>query len=118
MPFFYTIEGDKSAVTKSLVVSPSPDQTYTAKLLYFGNATLTDDVSTNTILTNHSDLYLYGSLFHLFNILQDYQAAGYVYLIYEKIIKEIDIDDNQERFGTQPLVAKAAYREAPYRSFT
>lgn len=117
LPCIYTIQGDKSAVTKSIVLSPTPDSSYTGKLLYFGKFELSDDTSTNTILTNHQDLYLVGALKYAFILLQDYQAAGLMDNQMTTSIKEIDVDDNQIRVGTQPLVAKSTYREAPYSSY-
>lgn len=117
LPCIFTVQGDKSAVTKSIVLSPTPDSSYTGKLLYFGKFALSDDSSTNTILTNHQDLYLYGALKHAFILLQDYEAAALMDNQMMAIIKQIDIDDNQERIGTKPLQAYSTYREAPYTSY-
>ncbi len=115
LPCVYTIQGDKSAVTKSIVVSPTPDTSYIAKLLYFSDAFLSNDTETNALLTNHEDLYLYGALKHGFILLQDQASANMMNMQFQEIMRAIDKDDNQERLGTQPLVAKATYREAPYR---
>ena len=63
-PRFYTIEGG------NLVFSPIPDSTYTGKWLYLARlARLSANSDTNSILQEHTGLYLYGSLV---------QAEGYL----------------------------------------
>lgn len=56
-PKGYTIEGD------NIIFGPSPDSTYTGKLLYWGRlGAFSSDSDTNSLLTRHRGLYLYGSL--------------------------------------------------------
>lgn len=56
-PRIYTIEGNK------LKFSPSASGSYDGKWLYLARAVrLVGDTDTNEILTNHTGLYLYGSL--------------------------------------------------------
>jgi hypothetical protein len=45
-----------------LLVSPLPDTSYSAELLYEELSALSDSNATNTILTNYPDVYLYGAL--------------------------------------------------------
>jgi len=118
LPRIFTVEGDKSDVVKKIVVSPTPDTSYTAKVLYFGQASLSNDTDTNTLLTNHPDLYLYGSMKHTAVLLQDFESASLYSQQFEAIINAIDIDDNQERIGSMPLEPKSCYNEGPYRSYT
>ena len=57
-PEVYTIINDK------MHFYPMPDSTYSVKLYYYKKFdVLTNDTDTNDILTNHSDIYLYGSLY-------------------------------------------------------
>lgn len=45
------------------------------ELIYEGWPDALATTATNTLLTNYSDLYLYGSLFHLYNYTQDLELA-------------------------------------------
>ena len=57
LPTFYTIEG------RNLVFSPAPDTEYTGQWLIWQNPTaFVNDTDTNTLLQEHSGVYLYGSL--------------------------------------------------------
>lgn len=54
---------DAAYMAGKIVVSPSPDQSYTARILYYSSPTsLSATVSTNTVLAEAPDAYLYGSL--------------------------------------------------------
>lgn len=56
-PHHYTIHGTE------LEVHPSPDTSYTCEVTYRARITnLSDTNTTNWLLTNHPDIYLYGSL--------------------------------------------------------
>lgn len=56
-PHHYAIHGNE------LEVYPSPDATYTCNVTYRSRITnLSDANTTNWLLTNHPDIYLYGSL--------------------------------------------------------
>ena len=47
----------------SLELFPTPDQTYTAEMVYFAKVpTLSNSVTTNWLLTTAPDVYLYGAL--------------------------------------------------------
>lgn len=49
--------------TTTLLIAPPPDQTYTAILTYYQSlAPLSNSNTTNTVLTEAPDIYLYGSL--------------------------------------------------------
>ena len=58
MPISYTIIGD------NIHFYPMPDTTYNIKLYYYKQFDpLQSDSDTNDILTNHPDIYLFGSLY-------------------------------------------------------
>lgn len=49
----------------TLYVAPTPDQTYTARIIYFTQiTTLSGSVSSNAVLVEAPDAYLYGALLH------------------------------------------------------
>ena len=57
-PEVYTIIGD------NIHFYPMPDSTYSVKMYYYKKFdALVNDNDTNDILTNHADVYLYGSLY-------------------------------------------------------
>ena len=59
-PYYFTTIGGSAS---QLEVLRSPDQTYTASIIYYTRiAALTDSATTNWLLTNHPDIYLYGAL--------------------------------------------------------
>ena len=65
-PVEYTIEGS------NFVFGPSPDQTYTGKLLYYKEFTsFSADADTNTLLTTSPGVYLYGALIEAMPFIQD-----------------------------------------------
>jgi hypothetical protein len=56
-PSFYSIVGDK------LYFAPVPDGVHSISLTYYSAITpLSDAAPTNSLLTNHPDIYLYGAL--------------------------------------------------------
>lgn len=56
-PVMYAIEGN------NIIVGPTPDATYTAKLAYYAKPTaLSDANATNNVLDNAPDVYLYAAL--------------------------------------------------------
>ena len=65
-PRYYTIEAN------NLVFSPQPDSSYTGKWLYLARQPrLSADSDTNSILQEHTDLYLYGALMYAEGYLAD-----------------------------------------------
>ena len=58
MPLSYTIIGN------NIHFYPIPDSTYSVKMYYYKQFdTLVNDTDTNDVLTNHPDIYLFGSLY-------------------------------------------------------
>lgn len=54
-----------AVIGRNLVVAPTPDQAYTAELIYYNALVpLTTAAPTNAVLTEAPDLYLYGALKH------------------------------------------------------
>lgn len=53
---------DFAMMGQTLIVSPAPDQTYTASIYYYRQLTPLADTPTNTILSEAPDAYLYGAL--------------------------------------------------------
>jgi len=59
-PYYFTLIGGAS---NQLEVLRSPDQTYTSSIIYYTRIpALTDSATTNWLLTNNPDIYLFGAL--------------------------------------------------------
>ena len=59
-PYYFTVVG---GTTSQLEVLRSPDTTYTTSIVYYTKIpALTDSATTNWLLTNHPDIYLFGTL--------------------------------------------------------
>jgi len=59
-PYYFTTIGGS---TNQLEVLRSPDSTYTASIIYYTRiAALSDAATSNWLLTNHPDIYLFGTL--------------------------------------------------------
>jgi len=88
----------------TLTITPTPTEAQTLLLDYYAKFTpLSDSATTNWILTNHPDVYLYGSLKHI----GVYVGADPRFLtrvtqfstLYAQGIKEINDLDRKKRFG-------------------
>jgi hypothetical protein len=99
-PVFYTIEGDQ------LRFSPIPSSS-AIEMNYFERITPLDDTNTtNWIITNYPDVYLYGSCYQgsIFTRNDgDLQKFG---ALYAKALDELDRADDRARWGATPLVIR------------
>lgn len=88
MPKYFTIIGNQ------IRVSPTPDATYTAELVYFAKLTkLSDSVTTNWILTSSPDAYLYGSLMQAAPYLKDDERVAVWGTLYNTAIEALKTAD-------------------------
>ena len=59
-PYYFTVIGGSS---NQLEVVPSPDSTYTSSIVYYTRiAALSDAATSNWLLAEHPDIYLFGTL--------------------------------------------------------
>lgn len=101
-PRVYTIEGQE------FVFAPSPDTTYTGKLLYFKRFTnLSVAADTNWILTNARGLLLYGALLEAFIFLEDSSEALKYAALYDQIIKSTMDADRKSQYPRGALVMRS-----------
>lgn len=78
-------------VAGGLELYPTPDDTYTAELVYYAKPTaLSTDGSTNWLLTNHPDAYLYGALTHSAPYLKDDARVEIWASLYANAIQSIN----------------------------
>lgn len=97
-PEFFTIEGD------SLVVGPSPDTTYTGKLLYWQKFTaFSADADTNWLLTEATGLYLYGALLEASPFLGDDERIMTWATLFDELADNVRLSDKRDRYSGAPL---------------
>lgn len=95
-PQYYTI-------TSQIEFDISPDQAYTVEMEYFKRpAGLTSANTTNVILTNHPDIYLYGTLWILFTHAMDDENISKYRQFYAQAIDGANAKDEWGRYGSAP----------------
>ena len=88
IPKYFTIVGNQ------IRVSPVPDATYTAELMYIAKlAKLSDSVTTNWLLAASPDAYLYGSLMQAAPYLKDDERVAVWGTLYNTAIESIKFAD-------------------------
>ena len=97
VPGYYTVQGDQ------LILYPTPDGEYTIEMGYYAFATLSDENTTNWLLTSYPDIYLYAALL---------QAEAYIIndgrlnvwkSALDEALKELDKEDKSARWNGTPL---------------
>lgn len=93
-PTRYTIEGE------NLVFGPTPDTTYTGKILYYKKFdALSSDSDTNWLLTNAPGAYLHGALIELYDYVKDFEAKANAHKAFAGVINGLNTADKQDRFS-------------------
>ena len=83
----------------NFVWGPTPDSSYTAKALCWIKPTAWSATSdTNSILTNHTGLYLYGSLLEAALYLEDDAAAMKYAMRYQEEVERVKRSDRKDRY--------------------
>lgn len=102
-PRYYTIIGT------TIGMRPIPDAVVGVQMIYREDLDeLSDTQPTNTILSRHSDAYLYGSLAAASVFLMDDQRAATFDQVFTRTIEEIKQDTANSKFGG-PLVMQSEY---------
>ncbi len=83
-----------------LLVAPQPDQSYTAEIVYFTQLTpLSDSVTTNTILTEAPDAYLFGALLQSAPFLEDEDRIPVWKQKFDDAIEQLNDVRTREEYG-------------------
>lgn len=102
-PSVYTIIGAE------IGFRPIPDSVQTIEIIYSDAIdSLSDSVSANTVLTQHPDIYLYGSLAQAHAFLMDDARATQYDGLFSRIIDEIKNQTDAERYSGS-LSIKTSY---------
>ena len=98
-PLYYSI------MQNNIEFAPAPDGDYTLEILYYQKIPPLATFSTNHILDNHCDAYLYGSLSHSAPYLHSDERIGVWSGKYQQIIEQIKTSDDKAKFaGTTPTI--------------
>lgn len=94
----YTIEGD------NVVIAPAPSGSPVADLLYYAAyAALSDSNTTNWLLTNHYEAYLYSALSSLYDYFEDSEQEMKYQQKFEKVLMEVNQEAERGRRGDTGL---------------
>lgn len=89
-----------SILDGSIEVHPTPDATYTLEMLYYEVLdTLNAQTTTNWLLTNYPDAYLYGALMHSAPYLQEDVRIQTWAALYQKAIGDINSESERSKTG-------------------
>lgn len=94
-PTKYTIEGN------SIFLRPSPDGSYTGRILYYKKfAALTDDADTNWLLVNAPSVYLYGTLLEAYKHVRNMEQAQVNLNAFAGTVNSLNLSDKDDRYAT------------------
>jgi hypothetical protein len=86
---------------------PTPDDTYAASMVYYGRiAALSDSSTTNWLLTEAPDAYLYGSLVHAAPYLKDDQRMVVWESLFKLSIDTLNLSSDDAKYGGTGLRMK------------
>lgn len=106
-PEYYALTGG------SLELFPTPDATYDASLVYYGRVpALSDTNTTNWLLTEAPDVYLYGSLLHTAPYLKDDARIGLWEGLFGQGLETLNTSSSNAKYGGTGLRMKTR-RGAP-----
>jgi len=96
----YTIFSDNASGTpiKKVRLGPSPDSGYDYSMMFYKKIdALSDSNTTEQMLTNNPDVYLYGALLEAEPFLMNDQRVGLWLAAFEKAIADLQEQDNKDR---------------------
>lgn len=101
-PQFFTMIGEEFQVV------PSPDSSYTGELTYYEKIqSLSDSNTSNWMLENHPDIYLYGSLMQAAPYLDDDERIPTWGGLYSRAIESLNVSDQRARIGSSSIRMRA-----------
>ena len=104
VPKMYSIEGS------NFRFSPTPDTAYTARLTYYKAFDSIDGTTTtNHILTNHPDVYLYGALYFASTFIRgmDQTTITQFKAQYEAALQQVEAVDEKDKYNGSPLIQRS-----------
>ena len=100
-PTEYTIVGS------NMKVGQAPDSAYTVELTYYQKIpALSDSQTSNWLLTNHPDMYLYGTLLQAMPYMSDDERIPVWAAYYERAREGLKNDDARSAYNGGPLYSR------------
>jgi hypothetical protein len=91
-------------IADNVRLGPNPDAVYTTSMLYYKTFTaLSDSATTNDMLTNNPDVYLYGVLLEAEPFIMNDQRVPLWLQAFEKAVGDIQNQDNKDRHSGSEL---------------
>ena len=91
-------------IADNVRLGPNPDAVYTTSMLYYKTFTaLSDSATTNDMLTNNPDVYLYGTLLEAEPFIMNDQRVPLWMAAFEKAVNDIQNQDNKDRHSGSQL---------------
>lgn len=90
-------------ISTQLEFDKQPDSAYSITILYLKKLTALDDTNTtNSVLSQSPNIYLYGGLWALFESIQEFDVAQYYYQRFINAIQGLNKTDKRGRYGPAP----------------
>jgi hypothetical protein len=97
-PIYHTVIGER------LYFGPTPNSNYSIEWAYYSKPTaLSDSNTSNAILTNHPELYLYASLLESAPFLMQDERLGTWAELYKEAVRVANTSDEVGRHSSGPL---------------
>jgi len=94
-PKHYTLEAE------NIVVGPTPDSSYTGRLLYYKKfSSLSADSDTNWILTNAPGVYLFGALAEAYRYIRNMDQAIASLATFSGLVNSLNNADKSDRYAS------------------
>ena len=91
-------------IADNVRLGPNPDAVYTTSMLYYKAFTaLSDAATTNDMLTNNPDVYLYGTLLEAEPFIMNDERVPLWLAAFEKAVSDIQNQDNKDRHSGSQL---------------
>ncbi len=96
-------------IADNVRLGPGPDAVYTTSMLYYKTFTaLSDSATTNDMLTNNPDVYLYGTLLEAEPFIMNDQRIQVWLGAFDKAVASIQNQDNKDRHSGSNLRVMSA----------
>ena len=109
-PVVYALEGVEDQLPV-LVFGPTPDASYTGRLVFMANPALLDDADFNDILLDQPDLYVYGTLTHAEAYIKNAERTAVWGALYGRALESAKASDTRDRVSGGVLTPTARYRD-------
>ena len=91
-------------IADNVRLGPCPDAVYTTSMLYYKTFTaLSDSATTNDMLTNNPDVYLYGTLLEAEPFIMNDERVQLWAIAFKQAIDDIQNQDNKDRHSGSQL---------------